>query len=85
MRILIVMDPIEDADLAKDTTVGFIIAAQSRGHDVFYCDQSQLYVQNGFGAAVYARIHIDTTSTAAFETGPWEKSYLSSFLIISIN
>jgi len=79
VRILIVMDPIDGADLAKDTTVGFILAAQSRDHSVYYCDQSQLYVHNGQGAAVYAQIRIDPASSIPLEIGPLEQSHLSSF------
>ena len=61
MRILIVMDPIEGADLTKDTTVGFILAAQSRGHSVYYCDQSQgSGFWEPFGTTAAAAVVADT-------------------------
>ena len=32
MRVLVVMDPIERILVDKDTTFGFLLAAQARGH-----------------------------------------------------
>ena len=34
MRILVIMDPIEQANVHKDTSIGFVLAAQRRGHTV---------------------------------------------------
>ncbi len=47
MKFLVVMDPIESVEVAKDTTFGFMLAAQARGHEVHYCLQDQLFLKGG--------------------------------------
>ena len=47
MRILVIMDPIEKTDVDRDTTFGFLLAAQSRGHEAFYCDLEHIYLRPG--------------------------------------
>ncbi|MEZ4469267.1 MAG: glutathione synthase [bacterium] len=55
MKILIVMDPLGAVDVDKDTTFGFMLAAQERNHPVWYCTQDQLYVRPDGQAATVAR------------------------------
>lgn len=54
MRILVVMDPIERVDVDRDTTFGFMLAAQARGHEVFYCNIWHLYIRPDGGAGASA-------------------------------
>lgn len=41
------MDPLEAVVVAKDTTFGFMLAAQARGHQLYYCGIEQLYSHMG--------------------------------------
>lgn len=55
MKVLVVMDPIAKVDVDKDTTFGFLLAAQDRNHAVWYCQQSDLYIGRDGRGAVRAR------------------------------
>jgi glutathione synthase len=46
-RLAVVMDPIEGIKYAKDTTLAMLMAAQSRGHELWYLTQPDLYLRDG--------------------------------------
>ncbi|MCB9534715.1 MAG: glutathione synthase [Myxococcales bacterium] len=66
MRILVIMDPIERVLVDKDTTFGFLLAAQARGHDVWYCLQDQLYAVGDRAYASCAPIEVRPTQGQHF-------------------
>jgi glutathione synthase len=43
VKFLFILDPLEELKAYKDTSVAMMRAAQSRGHEVWYCEQSDLY------------------------------------------
>ena len=45
MKFLFVLDPLAELKAYKDTSVAMMRAAQSRGHEVWYCEQADLYSQ----------------------------------------
>ena len=47
LRIGVVMDPIADIAFKKDTSLALLHAAQERGCELFYMEQSDLSIQNG--------------------------------------
>ena len=47
LRIAIVMDPIEGIKPAKDSTLAMMLAAQKRGHELFYLEQRDLWLRDG--------------------------------------
>ena len=53
----VIMDPIEDININKDSTWAMILAAQNRGWQVRYIQQSDLYASNGI---VYAESRVVT-------------------------
>ncbi len=79
MRILIVMDPIEGVDIKKDTTVGFILAAQARGHSVHCCGVEGLFVKDGQGGAHARSVTLDPSATPFYTTGPVTTEPLSAY------
>jgi glutathione synthase len=44
MRVLVVMDPIENVNLKKDSTMAMLWTASRRGHDLGYALQQDLYI-----------------------------------------
>lgn len=44
-RIAFIMDPIQDVAIDKDTTFAFMLAAQTRGHEVWYLELPDLFVE----------------------------------------
>ena len=43
MKFLFILDPLEELKAYKDTSVAMMRAAQSRSHEVWYCEQADLY------------------------------------------
>lgn len=54
LRIAIVMDPIEGIKPAKDSTLAMMLAAQRRGHELFYLEQRDLWLRDGIA---WGRVH----------------------------
>ena len=50
-RMLFVMDPVENEDVDGSTTIVFMLEAQKRGHEVLFCEISDLCVLDGRAAA----------------------------------
>ncbi len=50
MKFLFILDPLESLKAYKDTSVAMMRAAQSRGHQVYYCEQADLYAKGGVHA-----------------------------------
>ncbi|MFN3198201.1 MAG: glutathione synthase [Bradymonadia bacterium] len=80
MRVLVIMDPIHTVHPDKDTSFGFILAAQARGHEVFYCQAEDLYITPGEGAgARCAALTVRHQLTDFFDLGEWSGRPLSDF------
>ena len=47
MRVLVVMDPIENKKKKKDSTMAMLWAASRRGHQLSYTLQQDLYIDQG--------------------------------------
>ena len=43
MKFLFILDPLEELKAYKDTSVAMMRAAHSRSHEVWYCEQADLY------------------------------------------
>jgi glutathione synthase len=54
IRIAILMDPIEGIKPAKDSTLAMMLAAQKRGHELFYLEQRDLWLRDG---TAWGRMH----------------------------
>jgi glutathione synthase len=47
LRVLVVMDPIDEIKPAKDTTLAMLLAAQKRGWELWYAEQRDLWLRDG--------------------------------------
>lgn len=79
MRILVVMDPVERVVVDKDTTFGFMLAAQHRGHELFYCNVQHLFAEGGDGWAHIAPITVQNDPHDFHRLGPWVDARLADF------
>ncbi len=79
MRILVVMDPIANAGADEDTSIGFMLAAQRRGHQVEYCQLKDLYIRNGAGYAVSRAVRLNLSASPFYQLGEPIHSFLSEF------
>lgn len=79
MRILVVMDPIERVLVDKDTTFGFMLAAQRRGHELYYCNIDHLYAVGGGGGARAAAVEVAADQADFFRLGEWQDRAFDDF------
>ena len=47
MKLGIVMDPISDINIKKDTSFAMMLEAQARGYEIHYMEMADLYINNG--------------------------------------
>ena len=46
-KIAILMDPISEINIKKDSSFAMLIEAQSRNHELYYLEQSDLVLKEG--------------------------------------
>ncbi len=79
MRFLVVMDAIERVDVDKDTTFGFLVASQARGHDAYYCAAEDLYYGPQGPSARCAALEVWQRPGEFYRAGDREDLPLSAF------
>lgn len=70
MRLGIVMDPIGSINIKKDTSFAMLLEAQSRGWELFYMQQTDLYLDEGKAMATGRSLSVDNNPNSWFELGP---------------
>jgi glutathione synthase len=58
VKLGVVMDPIAGINYKKDTTLAMLWAAQDRGWQLFYMEQSDLYLEQGVARARMAQVAV---------------------------
>jgi glutathione synthase len=69
MRLGVVMGPIGSIDIKKDTTFAMLLEAQSRGWELFYMEQQDLYLINGTAKATYKPLTVQRDEKSWFTLG----------------
>jgi glutathione synthase len=79
-RTAFIMDPIQTINVEKDTTLVLMLECQRRGHEVWYMELKDLFVENGraltytseinlkMGTDFYEFLRKDTASLESFDT-----------------
>jgi glutathione synthase len=78
-RLVVVMDPIETIKPAKDSTLAILLAAQSRGWQVFYTELKDLWLRDGVAFARIAPLTVADDSAAWFTRGAYFPAQLGDF------
>ncbi|GAA6166937.1 glutathione synthase [Sessilibacter corallicola] len=63
----IIMDPIESITYKKDTTLALMLAAQAEGWQIYYMEQSDLYLEQGRAKAITCPITVYADPNKWFE------------------
>lgn len=86
MRVLVVMDPIENINLKKDSTMAMLWAATRRGHTLGYALQTDLFIEHGkaFGTISPLEVFEDYVNRNGqyFELGEPRKESLADYDVI---
>ena len=56
LRIGVVMDPVENINIDKDTTFVLMLEAQRRGHELYFMEIDDLFVRGGATHGRYRRL-----------------------------
>lgn len=78
----VVMDPIADIKFYKDTTLALLLAAQERGWDLHYMEQSDLYMLQGEARANTRNLFVADNGDSWFELGLHEDKKLGDLDVI---
>jgi len=73
MRLGVVMDPIGSINIKKDTTFAMLLEAQSRGWEIYYMGQSDLYLEDGLAKAVSSPLKVQRDAKCWFQIGESEE------------
>lgn len=82
INIGIIMDPIESISYKKDTTLALMDAAQRKGWQLYYMEQSDLALEQGQAMARIAPIKVFMDPDHWFERGEYEYRPLSDMNIV---
>lgn len=82
MRVLVVMDPIERINLKKDSTMAMLWAASSRGHQLGYALQSDLFINNGKAFGTIAPLQVFENTPDYYQLGERTIESLASYDVI---
>ena len=82
VRLLVIMDPIESIKPAKDSTLAMLLAAQSRGWQIWYAEQDQLWLRDGIAFGRPAPLKVADDAEHWFELGEAQTSRLGDYDVI---
>lgn len=69
IKLGIVMDPISDINIKKDSSFAMLLAAQSRGYELFYMEMQDLAMVNGKAMANMRALSVKEDPQEWFELG----------------
>ena len=79
LRLAFVMDPIQHVLIDKDTTFAFMLEAQTRGHEVWYLEMPDLFVEDAQAMGRARRIEVRREAGAHFTFGAERRGPLADF------
>src|SRR5688500_15360029 len=82
VRLVVVMDPISDIKPAKDTTLAMLLAAQSRGWQLWYAEQGDLWLRDGVPMARLRPVTVKNDLQDWYQLGESQIQGLAEFDVI---
>ncbi|NRP08985.1 MULTISPECIES: glutathione synthase [unclassified Marinobacterium] len=82
IKLGIVMDPIDDINYKKDSSLAMLWAAQQKGWELYYMEQSDLYSRDGDVRARMAPISVDMNPNKWFEREAYQDLSLTELDVI---
>ncbi len=86
IKLGVVMDPIAGINVKKDTTLAMLLAAQRRGWELYYMEQTDLSLdpsnEQGCARATARRLNVEDDPNSWFELGDAQDMALASLDVI---
>ena len=78
-NVAVLMDPIENIKVAKDTSLAMMLAAQARGWKLHYLQRKNLFMRDGKPAALAQSVKVFDDQTHWYESEPEREVFLQDF------
>lgn len=72
LKIGVVMDPIEGINYKKDSTLAMLLEAQSRGWELYYMEQHDLYIEHDVARAQMKNLTVFANADQWYQLNPAE-------------
>jgi glutathione synthase len=82
VKLGVVMDPIESIVVKKDTTLAMLLAAQRQGWELFYMQQSDLYLDQGSAHGIMSPVVVKDDESDWYTLGSESDQSLASLDVI---
>jgi glutathione synthase len=82
IKMGVVMDPIEDVKVAKDSSMAMMLEAQSRGYEIYYMEMKDLYLTQGKARADVKQVKVFDDENHWYELSASEDIALSDLDVI---
>jgi glutathione synthase len=82
VKLGVVMDPIESIVVKKDTTLAMLLAAQRQGWELFYMQQSDLYLDQGSAHGIMSPVVVKDDELDWYTLGSESDQSLASLDVI---
>lgn len=82
IKLGIVMDPISEINIKKDSSFAMLMAAQERGYQLFYMEMADLALVNGVAMATMRPLTVMNDASKWFELGDAKDTPLSELDVI---
>ncbi|MGL5410036.1 MAG: glutathione synthase, partial [Shewanella sp.] len=82
IKLGIVMDPISEINIKKDSSFAMLMAAQERGYQLFYMEMADLALVNGVAMATMRPLAVMNDASKWFELGDAKDTPLSELDVI---
>lgn len=82
IRLGVVMDPIQNINFKKDSSLAMLLAASGRGWSLIYMEQQDLYLEDGIAKALSSELQVFDDPDHWYEVGEQQSIVLSDLDVI---
>src|SRR6056300_1034657 len=82
VKLGVIMDPIADINVKKDTTLAMLLAAQRRGWELYYMEQNDLSLDQGLARGIVRRLSVQDIHESWYELGSPQDTALSELDVL---
>jgi len=82
IKLGILMDPIKDINIKKDSSFAMLMEAQSRGYEMYYLEMNDLYLEHGHTYARVAQVTVKNDPNDFYQLGEFQEIRLSDLDVL---
>ena len=82
IKLGILMDPIKDINIKKDSSFAMLMEAQSRGYEMYYLEMNDLYLEHGHSYARVSKVTVKNDPNDYYQLGEAQEIRLSDLDVL---